>query len=232
MRGGQGGTQRFVKKILLGEKIVTLITMVLPPCVDQQLVAIYVRLEQLHWSLLTQQRRVARLVEQQRKKMDEQEKMIAFLTNKLAAREQVLTVSHVEDLERCAKSRLPKLDEESEFDARKEREGDEDSAIHLNSAFDSLNSSSSSLQRSVSDVVGQRRRPGKELQDPFPSDLYRGFLLRHQKKPRLVNLGTLSSEKSLYTTVPVEKGKYEAKTKARKQPCKTTILIKSEASRE
>ena len=214
------------------EKIVNLITMVLPPCVDQQLVAIYVRLEQLHWSLLTQQRRVARLVEQQRKKMDEQEKMIAFLTNKLAAREQVLNVSHVEDLERCAKSRLPKLDEESEFDARKEREGDEDSAIHLNSAFDSLNSSSSSLQRSVSDVVGQRRRPGKESQDPFPSDLYRGFLLRHQKKPRLVNQGTLSSEKSLYTTVPVEKGKYETKPKVRKQPCKTTILIKSEASRE
>ena len=215
------------------EKIVTLITMVLPPCVDQQLVAIYVRLEQLHWSLLTQQRRVARLVEQQRKKMDEQEKMIAFLTNKLAAREQVLlNVSHVEDLERCAKSRLPKLDEESEFDARKEREGDEDSAIHLNSAFDSLNSSSSSLQRSVSDVVGQRRRPGKELQDPFPSDLYRGFLLRHQKKPRLVNQETLSSEKSLYTTVPVEKGKYETKPKVRKQPCKTTILIKSEALSE
>ena len=208
-------------------------TMVLPPCVDQQLVAIYVRLEQLHWSLLTQQRRVARLVEQQRKKMDEQEKMIAFLTNKLAAREQVLlNVSHVEDLERCAKSRLPKLDEESEFYARKEREGDEDSAIHLNSAFDSLNSSSSSLQRSVSDVVGQRRRPGKESQDPFPSDLYRGFLLRHQKKPRLVNQGTLSSEKSLYTTVPVEKGKYETKPKVRKQSCKTTILIKSEASRE
>ena len=215
------------------EKIVNLITMVLPPCVDQQLVAIYVRLEQLHWSLLTQQRRVARLVEQQRKKMDEQEKMIAFLTNKLAAREQVLlNVSHVEDLERCAKSRLPKLDEESEFDARKEREGDEDSAIHLNSAFDSLNSSSSSLQRSVSDVVGQRRRPGKESQDPFPSDLYRGFLLRHQKKPRLVNQGTLSSEKSLYTTVPVEKGNYETKPKVRNQSCKTTILIKSEASRE
>ena len=215
------------------EKIVALITMVLPPCVDQQLVAIYVRLEQLHWSLLTQQRRVARLVEQQRKKMDEQEKMIAFLTNKLAAREQVLlNVSHVEDLERCAKSRLPKLDEESEFDARKEREGDEDSAIHLNSAFDSLNSSSSSLQRSVSDVVGQRRRPGKDFQDPFPSDLYRGFLLRHQKKPRLVNQGTLSSEKSLYATVPVEKGKYETKSKARKQPCKTTILKKSEASSE
>ena len=214
------------------EKIVTLITMVLPPCVDQQLVAIYVRLEQLHWSLLTQQRRVARLVEQQRKKMDEQEKMIAFLTNKLAAREQVLNVSHVEDLERCAKSRLPKLDEESEFDARKEKEGDEDSAIHLNSAFDSLNSSSSSLQRSVSDVVGQTRRPGKDSQDPFPSDLYRGFLLRHQKKPRLVNQGTLSSEKSLYATVPVEKGKYETKPKVRKQPCKTTILIKSEAWRE
>ena len=215
------------------EKIATLITMVLPPCVDQQLVAIYVRLEQLHWSLLTQQRRVARLVEQQRKKMDEQEKMIAFLTNKLAAREQVLlNVSHVEDLERCAKSRLPKLDEESEFDARKEKEGDEDSAIHLNSAFDSLNSSSSSLQRSVSDVVGQRRRPGKDSQDPFPSDLYRGFLLRHQKKPRLVNQGTLSSEKSLYTTVPVEKGKYETKPIARKQSCKTTILIRSEASRE
>ena len=45
--------------------------MVLPPCFDQQLVSIYVRLEQLQWSLLTQQRRVGRMVEQQRKKLEE-----------------------------------------------------------------------------------------------------------------------------------------------------------------
>ena len=98
--------------------------MVLPPCIDQQLVSIYVRLEQLQWSLLTQQRRVGRLVEQQRKKMEEQEKLIAFLTNKLAAREQVLGISQVEELEKCAMSRLPKLVEEREPEEKKEWEGE------------------------------------------------------------------------------------------------------------
>ena len=172
--------------------------MVLPPCFDQQLVSIYVRLEQLQWSLLTQQRRVGRMVEQQRKKLEEQEKLITFLTHKLAAKEQVVGISQVEELEKCAMARLPKVVEEREFDERKKREDDEDSAIHMNSSFDILNSSSSSverpLQRSVSDVVG-RRRNEKETAEPFSSNLYRGFLLRHQKKQRVVNIGTPPRER-------------------------------------
>ena len=214
--------------------------MVLPPCIDQQLVSIYVRLEQLQWSLLTQQRRVGRLVEHQRKKMEEQEKLIAFLTHKLAAREQVLGISQVEELEKCAMSRLPKLVEEKEPDEKKHWEGDEDSAIHLNSTFDSLNSSSSSsverpLQRSVSDVVG-RKRNESEASEHFPSNLYRGFLLRHQKKPRGVSLGAAppsSSSLPMTTTPAVEKlEKAEMYQRSAKQAHKTTIFINSGRSRK
>ena len=209
--------------------------MVLPPCIDQQLVSIYIRLEQLQWSLLTQQRRVGRLVEQQRKKMEEQEKMIAFLTHKLAAREQVLGISQVEEVEKSAMSRLPKLVEESEPDERKQWEGDGDSAIHMNSTFDSLNSSSSSsverpLQRSVSDVVS-RKRSEKVASESFPSNLYRGFLLRHQKKPRGVSLGPSSS---LPLTIPdVEEVETEIYQRSVKRAAhKTTIFINSGHSRK
>ena len=212
--------------------------MVLPPCIDQQLISIYVRLEQLQWSLLTQQRRVGRLVEQQRKKMEEQEKLIAFLTHKLAAREQVLGVSQVEELEKSAMSRLPKLVEESEPVERKQWEGDGDSAIHLNSTFDSINSSSSSssverpLQRSVSDVVG-RKRNEKEASESFPSNLYRGFLLRHQKKQKGMSLGPAPSSTSLPLTIPaVEKVETEMYRRSVKKAHKTTILINSGPSRK
>ena len=212
--------------------------MVLPPCIDQQLISIYVRLEQLQWSLLTQQRRVGRLVEQQRKKMEEQEKLIAFLTNKLVAREQVLRISQVEELEKSAMSRLPKLVEESEPEERKQWEGDGDSAIHLNSTFDSINSSSSSssverpLQRSVSDVVG-RKRNEKEASESFPSNLYRGFLLRHQKKQRGMSLGPAPSSTSLPLTIPaVEKVETEMYRRSVKKAHKTTILINSGPSRK
>lgn len=212
--------------------------MVLPPCIDQQLISIYVRLEQLQWSLLTQQRRVGRLMEQQRKKMEEQEKLIAFLTHKLAAREQVLGVSQVEELEKSAMSRLPKLVEESEPVERKQWEGDGDSAIHLNSTFDSINSSSSSssverpLQRSVSDVVG-RKRNEKEASESFPSNLYRGFLLRHQKKQRGMSLGPAPSSTSLPLTIPaVEKVETEMYRRSVKKAHKTTILINSGPSRK
>ena len=213
--------------------------MVLPPCIDQQLISIYVRLEQLQWSLLTQQRRVGRLVEQQKKKIEEQEKLINFLTHKLAAREQALVISQVDELEKCAMSRLPKLVEEREPEEKKEWEGDEDSAIHLNSTFDSLNSSSSSsverpLQRSVSDVVA-RKRNESETSESFPSNLYRGFLLRHQKKQRGVSLGAAPSSTSLQltTTPAVEKlEKAEMYQRSVKQAHKTTIFINSGRSRK
>ena len=213
--------------------------MVLPPCFDQQLVSIYVRLEQLQWSLLTQQRRVGRMVEQQRKKLEEQEKLITYLTHKLAAKEQVVGTSQVEELEKCAMSRLPKLVEEKEPDEKKHWEGDEDSAIHLNSTFDTLNSSSSSsverpLQRSVSDVVG-RKRNESEASEHFPSNLYRGFLLRHQKKQRGVSLGSAPSSSllQLTTTPAVEKlEKAEMYQRSVKQAHKTTIFINSGRSRK
>ena len=209
--------------------------MVLPPCFDQQLVSIYVRLEQLQWSLLTQQRRVGRMVEQQRKKLEEQEKLITYLTHKLAAKEQVVGTSQVEELEKCAMARLPKVVEERESDEKKKREDDEDSAIHMNSTFDILNSSSSSssverpLQRSVSDVVA-RKRNESETSESFPSNLYRGFLLRHQKKQRGVSLGSAPSSTSLpLTTIPAaEKVETtEMYQRSVKQAHKTTIFINS-----
>ena len=214
--------------------------MVLPPCFDQQLVSIYVRLEQLQWSLLTQQRRVGRMVEQQRKKLEEQEKLITYLTHKLAAKEQVVGTSQVEELEKCAMARLPKVVEERESDEKKKREDDEDSAIHMNSTFDILNSSSSSssverpLQRSVSDVVG-RKRNESETSESFPSNLYRGFLLRHQKKQRGVSLGSAPSSTSLpLTTIPAaEKVETtEMYQRSVKQAHKTTIFIDSGLSRK
>ena len=81
-----------------------------------------------------------------------------------------------------------------------EETGDGDSAIHLDclqegvGQFDSSddvhspNSSPRRLQRSVSDVVGcqmltSRRRPGCQ-EECFPSPLYRGFLLRHQRRQK------------------------------------------------
>ena len=211
--------------------------MVLPPCFDQQLVSIYVRLEQLQWSLLTQQRRVGRMVEQQRKKLEEQEKLITYLTHKLAAKEQVVGTSQVEELEKCAMARLPKVVEERESDEKKKREDDEDSAIHMNSTFDILNSSSSSssverpLQRSVSDVVG-RRRNEKETAEPFSSNLYRGFLLRHQKKQRVVNIGTPPRERLPCLSLPEERRETAKKPRSENQSHKTTILINSGLSKK
>ena len=116
----------------------------------------------------------------------------------------------VEEVEKIALARLPSLAEEEvvveqkkNTEEREEEEnGDGDSAIHLDCVqegagqfdssddFHSPNSSPRRLQRSVSDVVGcqmvsrRRRRGAGGAEECFPSPLYRGFLLRHQRRQR------------------------------------------------
>ena len=114
-------------------------------------------------------------------------------------------------MEKIALARLPSLAEEEVVVEQKknkdmEETGDGDSAIHLDCVqegagqfdssddFQSPNSSPRRLQRSVSDVVGcqmmgsRRRHPGGggggDADECFPSPLYRGFLLRHQRRQR------------------------------------------------
>ena len=113
-------------------------------------------------------------------------------------------------MEKIALARLPSLAEEEVVVEQKknkdmEETGDGDSAIHLDCVqegagqfdssddFQSPNSSPRRLQRSVSDVVGcqmmgsRRRHPGGgggDAEECFPSPLYRGFLLRHQRRQR------------------------------------------------
>ena len=110
-------------------------------------------------------------------------------------------------MEKIALARLPSLAEEEVVVEQKDMEetGDGDSAIHLDCVqegagqfdssddFQSPNSSPRRLQRSVSDVVGcqmmgsRRRHPGGgggDADECFPSPLYRGFLLRHQRRQR------------------------------------------------
>jgi len=117
-------------------------------------------------------------------------------------------------VEKIALARLPSLAEEEvvveqknkkDMEGKEEETGDGDSAIHLDCVqegagqfdssddFQSPNSSPRRLQRSVSDVVGcqmmgsRRRYPGGgrgDAEECFPSPLYRGFLLRHQRRQR------------------------------------------------
>ena len=74
--------------------------------------------------------------------------------------------------------------------------GDSDSAIHLDCSYDSLRLSPPEvlrpLQRSVSDVVVRdwRTRPGS----PFSTPLYRGFLLRHQRRQKNYSPDILSHQ--------------------------------------
>jgi len=181
----------------------------LPPSLDRQLIVLYQRLEQVQWSLLCQQRRVGRLVEQQRRRLEEQDRLIAHLSHRLANHDH--PGPEVEEVEKIALARLPSLaEEEVEVEQKKKKDmeetGDGDSAIHLDCVqegagqfdssddFQSPNSSPRRLQRSVSDVVGcqmmgsRRRYPGGGggggAEECFPSPLYRGFLLRHQRRQR------------------------------------------------
>ena len=109
-------------------------------------------------------------------------------------------------MEKIALARLPSLAEEEGVVEQKnivdEETGDGDSAIHLDclqenaGQFDSSDDVHSPvphslprrLQRSVSDVVGcqmltSRSKPGVP-ENCFPSPLYRGFLLRHQRRQK------------------------------------------------
>ena len=156
------------------------------------------------------------VVEQQRKRIEEQEKVIAHLMARLGP----APAKEVEEVERMAVARLPSLQEAveltnssmdlstSSMEAATSRrtsldmascpgaaeQVDGDSAIHLDSTYDSLRSPpgmersppgvARHLQRSVSDVV-VRRRPGVQGDlSPFSTPLYRGFLLRHQRRQK------------------------------------------------
>ena len=153
------------------------------------------------------------MVEHQRKRIKEQEKVIAHLMARLGP----APAKEVEEVERMAVARLPSLQEAvelttssmdlstSSMEAATSRgtsldlatcpgeQVDGDSAIHLDSTYDSLRSPpgvarqagvARHLQRSVSDVVVRRRPGGQGHLSPFSTPLYRGFLLRHQRRQR------------------------------------------------
>merc|ERR1719275_527972 len=82
----------------------------LPASLDRQLIVLYQRLEQVQWSLLCQQRRVGRLVEQQRRRLEEQDRLIAHLSHRLANLHP--PAPEVEEVEKIALARLPSLAEE------------------------------------------------------------------------------------------------------------------------
>jgi hypothetical protein len=158
---------------------------------EDPLAALYGRLQQVRWSLLSKQRTLGQLVEQQRKRICEQERVILHLGRRLARAEGRAGPPRVEDLETLALSRLPRVEEAGEVTAPAEK-GDGDSAIHLDSSCDSLRPAAPAagrerpLQRSVSDVVGHRGRAGGLAGEgePFSTPLYRGFLLRHQRRQK------------------------------------------------
>ena len=151
----------------------------LPPGLDCQLVALYARLQHLQWSLLSRQKQFTQLLEQQRRRLEEQDKIILHLTRRLASTGP--PTAPVEELVDLALARVPKV---TSWGAATPEKGDSDSAIHLDSSYDSLRSSppkvSRLLQRSVSDVVVLGGGAGS----PFSTPLYRGFLLRHQRRPK------------------------------------------------
>ena len=157
------------------------------------------------------------MVEHQRKRIKEQEKVIAHLMARLGP----APAKEVEEVERMAVARLPSLQEAvelttssmdlstSSMEAATSRgtsldlatcpgeQVDGDSAIHLDSTYDSLRGPpgvarqagrqagvARHLQRSVSDVVVRRRPGGQGHLSPFSTPLYRGFLLRHQRRQR------------------------------------------------
>ena len=118
----------------------------------------------------------------------------------------------MEDVEIMALGRLPKLvehDDDNNNDTSANDDGeaveneksDGDSAIHLDRSNDSLHLTdrtegqtvSRHLQRSVSDVVqtpvrhvrvchSETEVSGREKVSPFCDTIYRGFLLRHQRR--------------------------------------------------
>ena len=128
------------------------------------------------------------LLEQQKKRILEQDKIIQHLVSRLSSTSPPNTLEEVEGL---ALARLPKvqgINQESGASSQEVKEsvapvltvieecGDSDSAIQLDCSYDSQCLASRPLARSVSDVVVRPHH--------FPTTLYRGFLLRHQRRQK------------------------------------------------
>ena len=131
---------------------------------------------------------IFQLLTVQQEKIAEQERIIRHLREKVGGRR-----VRVEDVEIIALKRLPKLvenvasDDISGNDDSKtvnNEKSDNDSAIHLDRSYDlmprDVRHVSRHLQRSVSDVVQTHH----SQVSPFCDKIYRGFLLRHQRRHR------------------------------------------------
>ena len=131
------------------------------------------------------------VVSQQQETIEQQEELIEKLRFRLREGNQDVAV---EDMEHFALSRLPKLVEIEDTINRIDKYGiedeksDNDSAIDLDKKFDEIHISagkvSRHLQRSVSDVVRVSHNTSKVEMSPFCTKLYRGFLLRHNRRKK------------------------------------------------
>ena len=148
------------------------------------------------------------MLSRQQQRIAEHEKIIRHLRGKIGVKK-----VRVEDVEMLAQRRLSRLVENiphdyhdnegsdnNDGDTVVNEKSDNDSAIHLERGFDCLHKTeeetkSRHLQRSVSDVVQTHlryvRMPGvdrdlcpREKVSPFCDKIYRGFLLRHKKRPK------------------------------------------------
>ena len=129
----------------------------------------------------------------------EQDKIIQHLVSRLSSTSPPSTLEEVEGL---ALARLPKvqgMNQEAGASYQEVQEvvapgltvieecGDSDSAIQLDCSYDSQCLASRPLARSVSDVVVRPHHfPSDVVVRPhhFPTTLYRGFLLRHQRRQK------------------------------------------------
>ena len=179
------------------------------------------------------------LLEQQRKRILEQDKIIQHLVSRLSSTSPPNTLEEVEGL---ALARLPKVQGENQEATRAsfqevqeglapaltviEECGDSDSAIQLDCSYDSQCMASRPLARSVSDVVARPHH--------FPTTLYRGFLLRHQRRqkdysPDLGSQETRGARDTVCVTIRQSPSQRSLQTprmvKNRCRRQKTTIII-------
>ena len=116
----------------------------------------------------------------------------------------------VEDKDKKKNKKTKTKTKEEDVD---EETGDGDSAIHLDclqegaGQFDSSDdfhspcTSTRRLQRSVSDVVTCQMLSRGRTEECFPSPLYRGFLLRHQRRQKESREAELERDKIFNTDV-------------------------------
>ena len=129
------------------------------------------------------------VISQQQEKIEQQAELIEKLRFRIREGKQGVAV---EDMEHFALSRLPKLvefeDTITRIDKNNDEKSDNDSAIDLDRKFDEIHvpadKVSRHLQRSVSDVVRMSRNTSNIEMSPFCTKLYRGFLLRHNRRKK------------------------------------------------